>query len=430
MRLLIILLIGLVPIVQAQPDPPFYEAVPCFFEVPPGETVECGYLTVLEKHDEPDGDTIRLYMAYFRSHRYNAPDDPIIYLIGGPGVSALYDIALTYTHFKPFLANRDVIVLDQRGTGYSEPTLDCDLGASRACRDELVALGIDLSAYNTSESAADVNDLRLALGYEQINLVGVSYGTRLALTVMRDYPDGVRSAILDSVLPLDYPTRTEEASDYVNMVIRDCQQDAICSRTYPNLRAIHRQNVERLNLRALTIFENDRLNGTQYVQQLNRLIWRTDLAWQVPRVIYDVANGDYDYLYLDPLAGIRPFEGMGTAILCNDEAEGGPYCESWGADGQLPLDAVPLRSDVPTLIVNGRYDIRTPTSWAASVDRQLANSYFYEFEYLSHGVIRSGGECPQAMAYAFLDDPSQAPDTSCIREMQPHFDYNRVEVGG
>jgi pimeloyl-ACP methyl ester carboxylesterase len=116
------------------------------------------------------------------------------------------------------LAQRDLVLFDQRGTGYSQPRLDCPersavtpalldgslsaeqaqgaiVEAFRRCRERLLAQGIDLSAYNSAASAADLNDLRLALGYEKLNLYAVSYGTRLALTLMRDYPQAVRSAV-------------------------------------------------------------------------------------------------------------------------------------------------------------------------------------------------------------------------------------------
>lgn len=155
----------------------------------------------------------------------------MIYLGGGPGGSTLTDADFWWDFSAPFRTHRDFILLDQRGTGYSNPNLDCpefaeeelkifsvsetpqqrqndEAAAALKWRTRLVSEGADLTAYNSIESAADVEDLRKTLGITQWNLYGVSYGTHLALTVMRDYPKGLRSVILDLVDPL-------QAVDYV-----------------------------------------------------------------------------------------------------------------------------------------------------------------------------------------------------------------------
>ena len=151
----------------------------------------------------------------------------------GPGGDALEIVPLVFAdRFAPFLADRDFIMFDQRGTGFSEPSLACpetlelafetieleltdeesrtlSLEALNECRDRLAADGIDFTAYNSAENAADVNDLRIAMGYEEWNLYGISYGTRLAQTVVRDYPEGIRSIILDSAYPIESNLLTE-----------------------------------------------------------------------------------------------------------------------------------------------------------------------------------------------------------------------------
>ena len=228
------------PTATAEPEPTpepvaTFEEAPCPFELPPGhvegEAVECGYLIVPEDRADPDSRDIRLAVAIFR-HPDGAPEpDPIIYLEGGPGGSPLEIRASNFdAYFGPlFAANRDIILFDQRGVGFSEPTLDCPaftelymdlldsnvdgeqltaqeildrkVEAFMACAEDL-SMVADLSAYNTVANAADVNDLRLALGYDQVNLYGSSYGTRLALGVMRDFPEGLRSVVLDAPLSL------------------------------------------------------------------------------------------------------------------------------------------------------------------------------------------------------------------------------------
>ena len=152
---------------------------------------------------------------------------------------------------QPLLADRDLVVFDQRGTGSTEPSLDCpeitqlnydyltrqfsvnervaqDAASATRCHDRLVKAGIDPSLATSAESAADVNDLRLALGYDQWNLYGVSYGTKLALTVMRDFPQGVRSVILDSVYPLQVNLYTAPPEDFdraLKVLFESCAAD-------------------------------------------------------------------------------------------------------------------------------------------------------------------------------------------------------------
>lgn len=174
-----------------------YERADCPFDS--DADVECGYLTVPENRTKADSPLIQLAVAILY-----APDGstelPIVFLEGGPGGSSLAEFSAEEWDF-PFTRNRDLIFIDQRGTGYSIPTLDCpelsdetyDLSQENPemdCRERLVAEGVDLTAYNTTENAADIAALRSALDIEAWDLLGVSYGTRLALDVMRFHPEG------------------------------------------------------------------------------------------------------------------------------------------------------------------------------------------------------------------------------------------------
>ena len=169
--------------------------------------------------------TIRLMVAKYPASLPEKRPDPVVYLAGGPG-----DIApLEINGFVAagFIRDRDIYVVSQRGTMFSEPALTCaadddfarellalrfyseatkraHLAATEACHRELAATGADLSVYNSTESAADFADLRKVLGYETWNVYGMSYGSYLAQTLMRDHPEGIRSVVLDSVLPTTY----------------------------------------------------------------------------------------------------------------------------------------------------------------------------------------------------------------------------------
>jgi hypothetical protein len=174
---------------------PSFISSSCDFIVPGGRDVTCGYLTVPEDRSQPDGREIRLHVAVFTSESGNPAPDPIVYLEGGPGGEPLETLVFTFEDFfAPYLAERDVIIFDQRGTGLSEPSLACPelvdasieylddvlsdeeeaeiyLTAMSACRERLATDGINFTAYNSRENAADLNDLRIALGYDEWELV-------------------------------------------------------------------------------------------------------------------------------------------------------------------------------------------------------------------------------------------------------------------
>jgi pimeloyl-ACP methyl ester carboxylesterase len=253
---------------------PVFELALCAFPVPSGYSPECGYLIVPENRARAGSPFIRLHVAIFRSRSGNPVTDPVIHLAGGPGSSSLAVAGyMLGSGVDAVLEQRDFILFDQRGTGYSQPRLDCPeretltslllarglsaaengpaiMDAFRRCHDRLVGQGIDLSAYHSAASAADLNDLRLTLGYEKLNLYAVSYGTRLALTLMRDYPDAVRSAVLDSAYPLQvnlYTALAPNAERAFQVFFERCAADPTCSISYPDLRTVFYQLVDELN---------------------------------------------------------------------------------------------------------------------------------------------------------------------------------------
>ena len=246
---LLLAIAGSVPAAVAQPMAA--DAVPRFepdsvgfpVEVPVAFQSTTGYLVVLEDRSRPYRPTLRLPVAVLRPRAGAEGASPVLYLSGGPGTSALG--AAAYPGAYPWTADRPFVVFGQRGTRYAEPALDCpevaeararsardreggvdrQVVATAACRARLEAGGVDLAAYSTVASAADVEDLRRVLGVERRTLYGVSYGTRLALAVLRDAPGTVRAAVLDSVLPPQVRYDDENARNLdasIGLVLRDC----------------------------------------------------------------------------------------------------------------------------------------------------------------------------------------------------------------
>ncbi len=208
---------------------PRFEKADCWFIVPKGKAATCGHLIVLEDRAKPDGRRVSLPIVVIKASGGNRLADPVVFLSGGPGqgVGLSKDEMKTwwdYGKYWSWMKNRDLILFEQRGTGLSEPTLNCpevdergvelmqamqDAERVRAiyaesldkCRTRLMGMGIDLARYGTRDTAADLAELRVAMGIKQWNLAGISYGTRLALTTMHDHPEGIRAVILDSVYP-------------------------------------------------------------------------------------------------------------------------------------------------------------------------------------------------------------------------------------
>lgn len=463
-----------------------FESDSCRFDVPDGRAVQCGYLTVPEDRSRPDGRMIRLHVAIFKSDSAQPRPDPILYLEGGPGGDALETVPFAFEErFSPFLANRDFIMFDQRGTGYSEPSLACEeytqltfdtleevltleeetrlvLDSLNACRDRLVAEGVNLAAYNSAASAADVNDLRLALGYDAWNLFGISYGTRLAQTVMRDFPSGIRSAILDSTYPLPVSLLTDTPANVARafaIFFAGCAADPACATAYPNLETTFFDLVEQLNQTPITVpvtyvFTGERydsrLNGDDLIGILFQSLYSTELIPLMPQIISEIAAGDNGNLSILLTTFLADSEfssvGLQLSVQCHEEIAfsqpgeaaaavadypqlerfftGSPsagelaltVCANWGAGTADPVENEPVRSDIPALILAGEYDPITPPAWGRLAAADLSRSYYYEFPGMGHGVSVSD-DCPRSIALAFLDAPETAPDGGCVEAM-------------
>ncbi|MBK7894230.1 MAG: alpha/beta fold hydrolase [Candidatus Promineifilaceae bacterium] len=465
---------------------PAFEISTCEFGIPGNRDVTCGYLTVPEnRNDVANGRTVRLHVAIFASDSPNPAPDPILYLEGGPGGDALEVVPLAFEdRFAPFLATHEFIMFDQRGTGYSEPSLACPelidltldtlddnltdeegealyLAALGECRDRLVAEGVDLTAYNSAENAADVADLRLALGYEAWNLYGISYGTRLAQTVMRDYPEGIRSVILDSAYPLAANLQLETAVNAeraFSVFFAGCAADPGCAAAYPNLDEVFAQLVADLNENPIMLeaynlsdrqYYDALLNGDFMVSLLFQALYSVELTPIMPKLIFDVRDGRTTDL--NPLVTNLLFQqefvsqGMQLSVQCNEEVSfsvpgetqpattylylndifeassvtgqfGFDVCNLWQAGQADPIENMLVNSELPTLILAGEYDPITPPSWGQDVAEGLSDFYYFEFPGIGHGASVSG-DCPLAVTQAFLADPTTEPDAACVAEM-------------
>ena len=452
-----------------------------------GETVTCGFLTVPETRGNSGDATLELAVMTLKAKTDMPEPDPILFLQGGPGGAALSTVEAWQN--LPWRETRDIILLDQRGTGYSTPNLKCDElydfeatlpAAAGACRTRLLRAGHDLRAFNSKENAADVEALRRALEVEAFNLYGVSYGTRLALTVMREHPAGVRSVVLDSTYPPQVNRLVEFGANFeraLKQVFTACAADATCSAAFPDLQRRFSNRIYTANDSPLELFEGLELSGSDLLSVYFQGMYNEAAIRTLPYSMAKLADdnlGDALLLLSGVVTGEEVDSGQGSvlAILrvlreslkwfwrevqsegvyfsteCQEDvpfqtpnaaleaADALPptlrrlveetiydqfaACRSWRVPRANSIESEPVTSDIPTLVLAGSFDPITPPSWGRLAAETLENSHFFEFPNAAHGVFVSGA-CPVGMVSEFLESPKSEPDASCIADIDLEF---------
>ncbi|QJF52951.1 alpha/beta fold hydrolase [Roseobacter ponti] len=279
-----------------------------------GRSIICGSVRVPEDHDAPDAEShINLQFAVMKSRSGTPAEDPLLYLHGGPGSGNLDGLAYFAQVFDPWRQTRDVIMFDQRAAGLSSANVAChetitdqidavvrdDKGAVfEACFAELQSSARDLSKYNTLQNAYDTRAVMQTLGYETYNIYGISYGTKLALEVMRSAPDGVRSVILDGVIPPwipGYDTLATPLNDSMEALVTECAQDTACNAAYPDLGSVLNDVLNKAEAGELTGPDGDVVPLEAVVSMFEmraKHLSRLSITPYMPAMIYEFARGE------------------------------------------------------------------------------------------------------------------------------------------
>jgi pimeloyl-ACP methyl ester carboxylesterase len=466
-----------------------FQSASCPFAVGTGLTegkqVSCGYVTVPENRAANNGKTLKLAVAIFKGQQYmdSTDPDPVIRLDGGPGGASLDNlaVAINASNYDQYIFDHDVVMFDQRGVGYSTPSLSCpelqsmqDASetsgattyeqAAKTCYNRLLGEGLDLNGFNSLQNAGDVNDIIHALGYKQMTVYGVSYGTRLALTVMRLYPAAVRATILDSTYPPDdYRTQLpSDAQRVFTVLFQGCSKDPNCNAEYPNLQTTFYNLVDTLNAHPITFNTADPSTGQAYtvhfagddlVGFIFSVFYVTQLIPDIPQLIIQIKNKDYSEF--SSIYGALTFDdsfsdGLFYSTECSedwpfttqqditqseqgvdphlakvfgqeDEEQEYAVCQFWKVQTVPTAQKQPVVSSIPTLILAGEYDPITPPTNGQDAEKTLSHSYFFEFPGQGHGQEYSSA-CSDQIIQAFTDNPTQQPDGSCISQMtEPAF---------
>lgn len=456
---------------------PFYRAQECLFLMDGARTADCGALYVYEDRAARRG-VVKLPVVVFRADGPDRKPDPIVFLTGGPGGPAIGDMRWagsawdeTFVDF-PWVKDRDFILFDQRGTGAALPSLDCPeyraatitlsnaqglMDSVVACRDRLLSEGIDLTAYNTTESADDIEDLRRSLDLDRLNLVGGSYGSRLGLTILRRYPAGVRSAVFLALDPpesqLDLDMETFGGLPVLEAALRRCALDPDCRAPFSDIGAAFQSTVRALRANPLVIdierpiegrvemrvddvvfiiLVLDGLRSAAFDRELARLIQEAGRGWKTRvRELLD----EFDLNHQLPQFAW----GMNLSVNCNDwaswseadaEAADVPYdeddyrfryyqwasvfnpCSIWPQHEDRALDLSPVESDIPTLLLAGQLDQVTFPAWAEQAAKSLTNGHLFVLPDADHEVLES--DCANVLAALFLDNPMVRPAHACF----------------
>lgn len=408
----------------------------------PGSTepLRCGSVSVPEDRSKPDGRRIDLRVVVIPAVKPDPAMVPLYDLAGGPGLPATAAADFYLTLGQAYRQARDIVLVDQRGTGASAP-LDCPElagtgttypdAAVRACRDRL-ARQADLSRYTTADTVADLQAVRAALGHPPVDLFGISYGTRLALAWIAAEPAAIRSAVLVGTVTEDARPplwHARHAQDTLDAVFADCRDDPACAAAYPDLprkwaTLLARPDFDgaaRERLRASMV-------ATPGLRSLPMRITQMAAAGPPPATA-PAGPSAADGLYLSvTCAEDVPWIGPGDRTA----ATGGTFVGTYRIDRQAAACAiwdVPRRkvaypqraSDVPVLFIAGDRDYVTPVAWANAVASRFPRSRVVRIPFLGHfpdGL--SGMECIDTMVLAFAanPDPSAIP-TGCVASMRP-----------
>jgi pimeloyl-ACP methyl ester carboxylesterase len=431
---------------------------------------ECAYLEVPENHEAPDGRKIALRIALIESTAAKPEPDPVFFLAGGPGQSAIESYPAIAPAFRRVLQSRHVVLMDQRGTGGSHK-LDCkfeaegDDGESVAeqaaiperfaerLKSCLATLDGDPSHYTTEDAVRDLDQVRSAIGAERINLIGGSYGTRFAQHYLRRHPEHTRSVILDGVVPPELALGADHAMNLeaaLDGIAERCTKQPTCRAAFGDMRATLKQ------LRAQVVREpreyairdpqsalamKQRFDLEALVTVARIFAYAPETAALLPFSLNEAAAGRPEVLLeqarlISAGLGEQITHGLELSVICAEDADlvqdrpenadtlmGSDFaamlhagCAIWPRGKRAPDFHEPLKSDAPVLILSGEFDPVTPPRYGDQVKQGLSRSRHLVAKGQGHIVAQRG--CVPRLIHEFIKHADAAKlDASCLDEL-------------
>lgn len=424
---------------------------------------ECARLAVAENPDAPEGRQVVLQLALVPARSRSPAPDPVVFLAGGPGQSALEAFPETAEAFAPVRRDRHVLLVDQRGTGGSNP-LTCPLpdwqdpatqtaealrAQAVACRERLSARA-DLRFYTTSDAVRDLESVRLALGAPQLNLVGGSYGTRVALEYLRRHPDSLRTVTLDAVVPPELALLQEHAANLdatLDGLFAACRLDAACFKRFGDparTLSVLRKRLQGQPWQAVLPDprthqpREETLTEAVLAGVLRLYAYQPESAALLPLLLDEAAAGRPQALMAQAEIVLRRFadslaHGMELSVICTEDApflEPRPedagtllgdqlttlveaQCAVWPRGG-LPAEFKhAVASNKPVLLLSGERDPVTPPRYGDQVVRTLPKGRHLVLKEQGHTVLGRG--CMPRLLRRFIDKADAlALEASCL----------------
>jgi len=439
---------------RAQQKPvPRIEPSDCIYQPGGSHQTRCGYLVIAENRSRPLGHTIKLPFIYVETNNPAKHPDPVLFTGGGPGLSSLHPV--TSIDRRALLRDRDYIAFEQRGTHFAQPTLECDglghsiqhaylehasvdeaiLASIRQCRTNLTQQGIDLSAYNTDESAADIEDLRRLLHIDSLNLLGISYSGGLMMTVLQKYPAHIRSLILDSPLPEFVNIDEQELANFNHVLT------SVLNTADPTLTPRFRTYFTGLDHKVFSLrytLNDGRTVTLNYGRNEMLAILKGKLEdydgmKELPRVVNDMISGQQEpYLkaYFDGVfSNNGAVSGMRLSVYCSDKLAFAdpatirqqdtimpwlagfhvndvyqPLCDCWQVKPISATTKKPFYSNVPVLLGAGELDDACRPLYNDMIHQYFPNSHRLLFTKRQHAPLLNSMEGDIYIA-AFLNQP-------------------------
>ena len=427
--------------------------------------VQCGKITVPENWQHNSEKTLDIHVIRIKAVAATAKKDPLFLLMGGPGQASSELAGGLSQIFSAAQKDRDLVLIDQRGTGKSSP-LTCDdddadmygdISSDFAIDDVKTCLAtyrdIDLAQYNTNNAILDFEAVRKALGYEQINLYGISYGSRAAMVYMRDKPEALRSVILDGVVPPQVVVGPmgEQAARAFDILIKQCSDNEACAAKYPTLyndyQAIRAQLENQVIETTIDHPITDkkitlRIDSKKFIGTLRGQMYGRDARLMIPYIISEFAKQNYKpfvgLMSLNEDAASKMYIGLTFNILCNEALPRATanllakersntfsgrhtletftnVCQYWPKFTPPANFADKIVSDIPTMLLSGELDPVTPPAWAEIALQGLSNHQHYIAKKAGHGLVTQ--TCAAKMVSQFIANVSfDDVSDSCLDE--------------
>ena len=434
----------------------------------------CGKLTVLENRETRSGRTIDLNVVVLPAFDQKHKAEPLFDLAGGPGEASTGGAAFYAGEGKEYRRRHDVVLVDQRGTGQSNPLSIPQEKTPQHYLSEMYPVEYvremrraleqraDLTKYTTSIAMDDLDDVRAWLGYDRINLFGLSYGTRAALVYMRQHPERVRSAILMGVAPTDLKMplhHSESAARAMDLLLSECEQDTSCQAAFPQIRDDWKNVLAQLEKQPAHVEYSQpgkvgptavEIRRGVFAEKIRTWMYNRDKAARIPLIVHHAAGGDFKPFLQQAIAPSIPdfiADGLYLSVTCAEDVPfidqeeaakltaGNPFgdyrvsqqtraCGMWPR-GEIPDDFLePVSSKSPVLIFSGNMDPVTPPKYGEEVARHLPNSKHIIIPEAGHGPFGlSNPGCVDRIAIEFLDKgDAKNLDVSCVTRMaRPPF---------